>query len=162
LCRVNSLVSAILLARHSISKGGGKHLTQACAEPAYLDPNRGSLQKPIEGLLLLVRFAIKSMLKTGDKHICRLIANQCRHYRGGSIRRMLRRITVPQKYSDFKKSSRNQAANTAETASVVFPLSYPRTHYYGNDAHYANENRVEDRLICLPRLDPKKRKFRHV
>jgi hypothetical protein len=143
-------------------RGGGRHLTQACAEPAYLDPNRNTMQKPIGGPSLLALFAIKSMLKTRDKHIWSLIANQCRNYRGGSISRTLRSGTVPQKHLDFKKSSRNQAANTAKSASVVFPLSYPRTHYDGNDAHYTNEHRVEDRLICLPRLGLEKQISRHV
>jgi hypothetical protein len=49
LCRVNCLVSAILVAIQSIKKRGGRRLTQT-AKPAYLDPNSSSLQKPIGGL----------------------------------------------------------------------------------------------------------------
>ena len=36
---------------------------QSIGKPAYLEPNSGSLQKPIEGLSLLALSATKSMLK---------------------------------------------------------------------------------------------------
>jgi len=124
LCRANCLVSAILLAFHSVSNEG-RHLTQANTKPSYLDPNRDYMQKPIGGRSLSPLFNTKNMLKTRtcSEPIWILIVNVCRK-RGGGV---------------YPRS-----------VSVVFPLGYPRADYDGDYAHYADECRVEDCLVCLP------------
>jgi len=73
--RIVRLEPAVQSAPHWIAK----------PEPAYLEPNRNRMQKTIGGLSVMAFFTVNSMLKNRDKPICRLIANQCRNDRRGSI-----------------------------------------------------------------------------
>jgi hypothetical protein len=93
LCRVNCLASAILLTTHSLSKEKCRHSTQA-AEPAYLDPNRNSMQKPVGGLSrtekrgvgsLLPLFHANSMLKTKANMMGADSQLQQKNYRGTTV-----------------------------------------------------------------------------
>ena len=55
-----------------IYKGGGRRLTQAIAatsariKPAYLEPNRNTIQKPVEGLPVLPVFSAKKHIEKAE------------------------------------------------------------------------------------------------
>jgi hypothetical protein len=106
---------------------GYSEKAQCTGNPAYLEPNSQSMQKPIGGRSLLAFSAFKSMLKNQDKHIWSLIAVHCRKDRG---ERVTVRARLFQNYVFYKGAienfhvknllkSRNQHASAVKWQNIL-------------------------------------------